>query len=84
MWWTSDSKQFLKYYISANTCLNHLKLGIRKLQDIMQKIFGKIGCQSDDVGFRPFNEYHEIRHNSAITRQNQLEFWNQKAKQGFL
>ena len=24
-----------------------------------------------------------MKHNSAITRQNQLEFWNQKAKQGF-
>ena len=25
--------------------------------------------------------YHEIRHNSAVTRHNQLEFWNRKAKQ---
>ena len=24
----------------------------------------------------PFNGYHEMKHNSAITRQNQLEFWN--------
>ena len=31
----------------------------------------------------PFNEYHEIKHNSATTRQNQLEFWDQNAKQGF-
>ena len=31
----------------------------------------------------PFNGYHEIRHNSAVTRQNQLEFWNQKVKQIF-
>ena len=31
----------------------------------------------------PFNGYHEMKHNSAITRQNQLEFWNQKAEQGF-
>ena len=30
-----------------------------------------------------FNGYHEMKHNSAISRQNQLEFWNQKAKQGF-
>ena len=30
-----------------------------------------------------FNEYHEMKHNSAITRQNQLEFWDQNAKQGF-
>ena len=27
--------------------------------------------------------YHEMKHNSGITRQNNLEFWNQKAKQGF-
>ena len=31
----------------------------------------------------PFNGYHEMKDNSAITCQNQLEFWNQKAKQGF-
>ena len=30
----------------------------------------------------PFNGYQKMKHNSAITRQNQLEFWNQKAKQG--
>ena len=30
----------------------------------------------------PFNEYHEMKHNSAITCQNQLEFWDQNAKQG--
>ena len=31
----------------------------------------------------PFKRYHEMRHNSAVTRQNQLEFWNQKSKQIF-
>ena len=31
----------------------------------------------------PFNAYHEMRHNSAVNRQNQLEIWNQKAKQIF-
>ena len=30
-----------------------------------------------------FNGYHDMKHNSAIICQNQLEFWNQKAKQGF-
>ena len=30
-----------------------------------------------------FNGYHEIKRNSAITHQNQLEFWNQKGKGGF-
>ena len=43
-----------------------------------------MGCHSDDVGcLDPFNEYHEMKLNSAITRQNQLEFWDQNAKQGF-
>ena len=52
----------------------------------MQKIFEKIGCHSDDsndVGPRPFNGYHKTRHDSAVARQNQLEFWNLKAKQIF-
>ena len=31
----------------------------------------------------PFSEYHEMKHSSAITRHNQLEFWDQNAKQGF-
>ena len=31
----------------------------------------------------PFNGYHEMKHNSAITPQNHLEFWKQKAKKGF-
>ena len=26
----------------------------------------------------PFNRYHEVKHNSAITPQNQLEFWKQR------
>ena len=37
----------------------------------------KIGYHSDDVDPRPFNRYHEMKHNSAIICQNQLEFWNQ-------
>ena len=31
----------------------------------------------------PFNGHHEMEHNSAITSQNQLECWNQNAKQHF-
>ena len=27
----------------------------------------------------PFNGYHEMKDNSAISFRNQLEFWNQKA-----
>ena len=32
----------------------------------------------------PFNGYHEMRHNSAVTRQNQLEFLEPKGKADFL
>ena len=50
----------------------------------MQKIFEKkmvvIAMKSVPS---PLNGYHEMRHNSAVTYQNQLEFWNQKAKQIF-
>ena len=31
----------------------------------------------------PFNGHHEMRHNSTVPCQNQLKFWNQKAKQIF-
>ena len=49
----------------------------------MPKIFEKIGCHSDDIGPRPLQYiYHEMKCNLAITRQNQLKFWSQKAKQG--
>ena len=29
------------------------------------------------------NGYHKMRHNSTVTHQNQLEFWDQKTKQIF-
>ena len=48
----------------------------------MQKIFEKkmvVIAMMSVPG--PFNGYHEMRHNSAVTRQNQLEFGNEKAKQ---
>ena len=50
----------------------------------MQKIFEKklvVIAMMSVPG--PFNVHHEMRHNSAVTRQNQMEFWNQKAKQIF-
>ena len=40
----------------------------------MQNIFEKLGCHGDVVGPRRFNKYHEMKHNSAIICQNQLEF----------
>ena len=48
----------------------------------MQKIFEKklvVIAMKSVPG--PLNGYHKMRHNSAVTCQNQLEFWNQKAKQ---
>ena len=31
----------------------------------------------------PFNEFHKNEHNSAITCQSHLEFWDQKVKDDF-
>ena len=32
----------------------------------------------------PLNGYHKMKHNLAIIRQNQLEFFEPKSKTGFL
>ena len=84
MWWTSDSKLSLnivclsKYLsksfetLKAETTRHYAKHFWEKLVAIvMMSVPG------------PFNGYHEMKHNSAIICQNQLEFWNQRAKQGF-
>ena len=50
----------------------------------MQKIFEKklvVIAMMSVPG--PFNGYHEMRHDSAVTRQNRLEFWNRDAQQIF-
>ena len=57
-----------------------MKLWRQKLKDIIQKIFEKIGCHSNDVGPRSLQW---ISRNEAVTHLNQQEFWNQKAKQIF-
>ena len=44
----------------------------------MQKIFEVVIAMMLVPGH--FNAYHEMKHNSAITHQNQLEFWNQQSK----
>ena len=51
-----------------------------KLQDIMSKIFEKLGCHGNYVILGHFNGYHEMKHNSASAHQNQLEFWNQNSR----
>ena len=40
----------------------------------MQKIFEKIGCHGDMSIPGPFNGYHKMRHNSAVTRQINWNF----------
>ena len=83
-WWTSDSEQSLivlclgKYLSESFETLKgettrHYAKGIGKILVViaMMSVPG------------PFNRYHEMRHNSAVTHQNQLELWNQKAKQIF-
>ena len=83
MWWISDSKQSFniprlgKYLFKS---FDTLKAETKR--HYAKDLWKKIDCFSDDVG-PSFNGYHEVKHNSVITRQNQLEFWNQKAKQGF-
>ena len=84
MRWTSDSKQSLnklclgKYLsksfetLNAETTRHYAKIFEKKLVAIAMM---SVPC--------PFNGYHEMKHNSVITRQNQLKFWNQKAKQDF-
>ena len=53
-------------------------------ETLCKRCLKKIGCHRDLVSvLDPFNGYHEMRHNSAVARQNQLEFWNQKEKQIF-
>ena len=50
----------------------------------MQKIFEKklvVIAMMSVPG--PLKGYHQMRHNSAVTHEYQLEFWNQKAKQFF-
>ena len=39
--------------MSRQILLSHWELDRQKLRDIIQKIFEKIGCHSDDVGPRP-------------------------------
>ena len=84
IWWTSDSKLSLnkvclsKYLpksfetSKAETTRHYAKHFWEKLVVIvMMSVPG------------PFNGYHEMKHNPSIICQNQLEFWNQRAKQGF-
>ena len=44
----------------------------------MQKIFEKLVVIAMKSVPGPLNGYHKMRHNSAVTCQNQLEFWNQR------
>ena len=78
-----DSKQSLnilclgKYLCKS---LETLKTEIKTLRKRSLKKWVAIAMMSVPD---PFNEYHKMKHNSAITCQNQIEFWDQNAKQGF-
>ena len=50
------------------------------MQKILEKSWAVIVMMSVPG---PFNGYHEMRHDSAVNGQNQLKFWNQKAKHIF-
>ena len=50
----------------------------------MKKIFEEMAVTVMISVPDPFNGYHEMKHNSAVTCQNQLEFLNQKVKHDFL
>ena len=75
---TSDYKQFLNVQCLIKYLSKSFKTWL-KLQDIRQKIGGH--CYN--FGPRPFNGFHEKKHNLAITRQNQLEPWDKKLKEDF-
>ena len=84
MSWTFDSKQ------SLNTiCIGkYLSKSFETLKAETTRHYARHLCKKLVVKVMmsvpgPFNGYHEMKHNSAIICQNQLEFWNQKAKQGF-
>ena len=78
--WTSDSKQPLNIlclgkYLSKSfetLCWNYKISCLRPLK--------KLGCHGNYVILGHFNGYHEMKHNSASTHQNQLEFWNQNSR----
>ena len=84
MWWTSDSKQSLNILCLAKYLSESFESltteTTRHYAKDLWKILVVIAMMSVPG---PFNGYHEMKHNSEITSQNQLEFWNQKAKQGF-
>ena len=84
MWWTSDFKQSLIIlclckYLSESFETSKATTTRHYARDISKKLV--VIAMMSVPG--PFNGYHEMRHNLAFTCQNQLEFWNQKAKQIF-
>ena len=83
--WTSDSKQSLNIL-----CLGkYLSKPFETLEGkIKKKHFAKDLWKNLVVIVMmlvpgSFNGYREMKHNSAITCQNQLRFWNEKATEDF-
>ena len=84
MWWTSDPRQSL-IILCLGKCLSESfeTLKVNTTRHYPNDIFKKLVVIAMTLVPDPMNGYHEMRHNTAISRQNQLELWNQKAKQIF-
>ena len=63
------------YYVTANNCLNHLKLWGLKPQDIKTEKIAAIAIMSVAD---PFDRFHEIKYNSPI------DFSDYRVKEDFL
>ena len=84
MWWTSDSKQSL-IILSLGKYLSKSfeALKAETTRHCAKDLWKTLPVIAMMLVPAPFNGYHEMKHNWAITRQIHLESWNQKAKQGF-
>ena len=81
---TSDSKQSLIIlclgkYLPESFEILKVKTTRHYAKDVWKKLIVIVMISIPGLS----NGCHEMRHNSAVTSQIQLEFWNQKAKQIF-
>ena len=60
-----------------------MSLEAETTRHLCKKSLKNIGCYWKNVGPNPFNGFQEMKHNSAITCQNQLEFSGKKFKDDF-
>ena len=74
MSWTSGSKQSLNMLYLSKYLYKSFET-----QDITLKVFEKLVAIVILSVPDPCNGFHDMKHNSAIACQNQLEFLDQKA-----